>query len=80
MKNTMIRIAIFAMAIFSSSVGAFDIRYTKVKQTDGDKVIRAELINQDGHVVATGHSGTEGGRKSKKSQALEDAVDDLEEK
>ncbi|MCO4795325.1 MAG: hypothetical protein KC493_16520 [Bacteriovoracaceae bacterium] len=78
--STIMKSAVIIFTIFYSTlVSAYGIKYTKVKQRDGDKVIRAEIINRDGHVVATGHSGTEGGRKSKKAEALEEAVDDLEE-
>ena len=68
-----------ATVIFSSMAFAYGVKYTKVERPNGDKVIRAEIVNQDGHVVATGHSGTEGSRKDKKNEALEEAVDDLED-
>jgi hypothetical protein len=79
MKSNFMVATIIFTTLFSTVANAYGIKYTKVKQQDGDKVMRAEIINQDGHVVATGHSGSEGSRKDKKSEALEEAVDDLEE-
>ena len=80
MKNKLIMGMLVVLTILSSVASALDIKYTRTKTQDGDKVIRAELVDQYGNVVATGHSSGEGSRKEKKKDALEDAVDDLDNK
>ena len=70
-------ILVIAAMLFSMAAHAYGVRYTRVFKGDGQ--IRAEIIDQHGYVVATGHSGKEGSRKSRKKAALDDALEDLEE-
>lgn len=84
MKNTILATIICSIAFFSSTVFAYDgdheVRYSKTKTVYGEVVIRAELIDDDGFVVATGHSGGEGTRKQKKQEAKDVAEDDYDNK
>ena len=84
MKNTILATIICCTAFFSNMAFAYDgdheVRYSKTKTVYGEVVIRAELIDDDGYVVATGHSGGEGTRKQKKQEAKDDAENDYDNK
>ena len=71
--------ALFLTLLLASNLALAEltVRYSVVKGGQGR--IRAEIMNEDGAVLGTGYSEKAGSRKNKKSEALDEALDDAEE-
>lgn len=78
-KKLVLALTLGTVMLGASTASAWHIEYTSWTHSSGSKKITAEIYDNDGIIVASGVSSTEGTRSQKKKEAANEALEELEE-